>query len=402
MPTLSGPVAGEPSTSAGSVPWSSLNKSRVAGGTGERARVRRRRYLETCLFGHHLDLAIVATADALGRDSILGVEREVDDTPFGGGHWLKRDHVSGLADLGRDVESHVDERALSPAAVSLDIDGENRLFIAVVGDEDVQQVLKGVEGFSTAADQYRQFVRGLVGVPVDIEDLCDQPDAVARRLRVARADARLSETEQQQQIAQGAAEEVDRVLGVALDLSGRVAGRPWDGDLIFRVCRADRGVVARTAARTATTARPSLAGLALWGAAATATARPSGPLRGCWLRTGALPAGRTVRRLALGPGRLGARLAVSAPLRRRRRRVPCRPPAASADGSLTVTRTVAGSRPMPRNPALASRITSTSTSSRVRPSSASACSTASSTLRPLVSVAFMGLLRFNAVGWRVG
>jgi hypothetical protein len=83
------------------------------------------------LAGQHLDLAVFASADALGVDAVFLLEREVNDAPLGGGHRLEGDDITGCADLGSDLLCHVDQRFFATSAVALDVDAEDLLAAAL-------------------------------------------------------------------------------------------------------------------------------------------------------------------------------------------------------------------------------------------------------------------------------
>ena len=227
------------------------------------------------LVGQHLDLAIVTAPDAFGGDAVLGLQGEVDDTAFRGWHGLECDDVAGGTDFGGDFVGHVDEGALAAAAVALDVDGEDEVTLVLLRDEDVEQVLECVQCLTATADEDGEFVRGLVAVTEDVEDLGDEADAIARSLRVAGGDAGVAEAEEDEQVAEGAAEEVDFVLGTVVDGDGQVGWSAGDENFVLGGDGVDGAAVTGLALASVTataTGAPTVAAAAVAATATGATA----------------------------------------------------------------------------------------------------------------------------------
>src|SRR5690606_22794635 len=118
------------------------------------------------VFRQDLHLAVLARAYALGAYAGLLAEGDVDDPALVGRHRLERDHVTGLADLLRDVPREVDEHLLAAAAVALDVNAEDGGLVATLGDDGVDQVLDRGERLATATDEHAEFVGDIVVVAV--------------------------------------------------------------------------------------------------------------------------------------------------------------------------------------------------------------------------------------------
>ena len=138
----------------------------------------------------------------------------MDDAPLGRGHRLERDHVARGAHFVCDAVGEVDEALFAATAVTVDVNGEDAAAVVVAGDHHVDQVLERRERLAAATDQDAELVRGVLVFAVDVEDLRDQAKAVARRLRIARADLGAGEAKQRKDVTERAAGEIDFVLRV--------------------------------------------------------------------------------------------------------------------------------------------------------------------------------------------
>jgi hypothetical protein len=100
--------------------------------------------------GDDHDAAIGLFADGLGAQVGVGLDGQVDDAPFGGGHRLQLDPAAGLDGLLGDAVGDVFQPLDAALAVVADVDEDAEL-AAAHGTDD--QVLQGVEGLTLAADQ---------------------------------------------------------------------------------------------------------------------------------------------------------------------------------------------------------------------------------------------------------
>src|SRR6188768_1337292 len=114
------------------------------------------------------DPPIRLLADRLGRDRRMIAEGEVDPAPLEGRHRLELEHLPGLHDPRRGTVGKLPQLAFPPAAVVLDVDEDPRPRSDLLGEHQVDQVLKGGQPLALAPDERAQGLL-LVAVGDDVE-----------------------------------------------------------------------------------------------------------------------------------------------------------------------------------------------------------------------------------------